>query len=732
MISFFVPIGKVQKDRRIMRDVDLRMAKYSRRGLLFNFCAFLICLIGGRFVNENRDLTIVLSIGLLVVTFLRGFFLFRFETLYPRAPRRWRNNYFMATLLGAIWWGVILFSVTLKLELEDEAPLLWLYTVVFFSSTAHAFAPYQKFLSYYQFIGLVPAAIAALLLDDFTSYVYGVLMVFFYIVLNHQCRLISANYWERLEATYALVKKAESVEEEKRDNKASADLNREFLSYLNNDLKRLLSEVHTEKQVSEKVPHARVVNQGLQPRVERLYQDVKDFSDILSKEMVLASSVFNIRHELQHIVAEYVDGAAAKEVIIESSLSPTLPMRLRGDPSRFAQVVRSMLSVTLHGMSKGLVLVEAEFLREYEYSGELYITVSRLYNNQKKSFATGESQACLPATNLSLALAKGIADVIKGSLEVNEIAQGGQKINFNGKFDIAEHLGQLDFHRNSFLGHSILLIHQNAKVVDVKRRELEALGFDVYTETQYKRAQQLLVNSYKQDKRIESVLYYLDDADEQVKEFNMGLCEHADLKFTHQIIAASESQKNHYLENGYCLSEYVHFIDKPVGLFELELTFRQAWSNSKTEDVEETENSEEVEEEVEKQAAGRIMLLSHQSDTLEIVEKRLAPLGYEMILIEAREQIAPQLLEGDLPSVILVDCDDELNFISDVGKIRQIETDMETEGFLPILGLSSALNANDVAAYELGIDDFIELNKKEHNLAIAIEFWASLGPVESN
>src|SRR5690606_24006227 len=142
-------------------------AKYSRRGLVFNFLAYLACLTGGKYVQENWDMTLILTAGLLLITLIRGVFLFRFDQLYPRAPAKWRTHYFIATLTGAFWWGVILFNITLELEMQYEAPLLWLYTVVFFSTTAHAFAPFQKFLAYYQFLGLIPAAVAAILTANY-------------------------------------------------------------------------------------------------------------------------------------------------------------------------------------------------------------------------------------------------------------------------------------------------------------------------------------------------------------------------------------------------------------------------------------------------------------------------------------------------------------------------------------------------------------------------------------
>ena len=746
MIRFFIPISKVQKDRRIIRQTDLRMAKYSRRGLLFNIIAYLICLMGGRFNNENQDLTILLTIGLILVTVLRGMLLFRFENLYPRAPARWRTSYFIATLMGAFWWCVILICVTIKLEMQDEAPLLWLYTVIFFSSTAHAFAPYKKFLSHYQFVGLVPAACAAFFLDDFYAYVYGSLLIAFYLVLNHQCRLISENYWERLEATYALSKKSETVEEEKRDNQASAELNREFLKYLHIDLQCLLKDINALKSPAQSEP---LVGGPLQPQqfvpqnneqlpelfdkkvnfaagLHKIYSDVEDFSRILSKELVLDTSIFNIRHELQHIIADFVDKAESQQVILEASLSPALPMRLKGDASRFAQVVRTLLSLSLQNIQRGLVLVEVEFLREYETAGELQITVSRYNLQTRKLFSTAEDEGhCFATANLSLAVAKGIAEQMQGGIELNDTPREGQKIRFNGKFDIAEFLGPQDFHRNSYSGHSVLLVHESPMVVDIKRQELEALGFHVFTETQYKRALQLLMNNFKQGTRIESVLYYLDDSD-AVKEFNLKLCEHPDLKFTHQVLAVTEKQKQQYTELGFCFSEQVYFIDKPIGLFELELTYRQIL-HKKSEVLPATDSDEEPVQEAPTGEPLRLLLLSYVDNTIEFITKKLDAIHCEILILQTSAQASSLIKEQQhLPDVFLIDCDNSRDLVASVGEIRAFEKSLGSENYLPILGLSSTYAAKEIAAYELGIDDFIELGKKESDLGTAIEFWASL------
>lgn len=725
MFSFFIPTSKVQKDRRIMHETDARMAKYSRRGLVFNFLAYLICLMGGRFIDENRDLTVTLTIGLLLITLLRGFFLFRFDQLYPRAPQRWRNSYFVATLLGAFWWAVILVSVTLKLSMTNEAPLLWLYTVVFFSTTAHAFAPYQKFLSYYQFFGLVPAAFSAFFVGEVTSHLYAVLMLVFYLILTHQCRLISENYWERLEAAYALARKTQSIEEEKRDTRASAQLNREFLGCLRADLHTIVAQT---RQAMRDMENG-IANQSALKRCERdferVFEDVSDFNNVLNKELALKNKVFNIRHELQHIVAEYIDDAEFDGIYIETSLSPTLPMRLKGDASRLSQVIRTLLSHCIKNMDKGIILFEVEFLREYETAGELYLNISSYSAQQRKRFFSDDSDR-LPQANLSFAVARGIAELMNGSIEINEIPNEGVTYRMDAKFDIADQTGQLDFHKNTFQNNRILLVHKYLRILDAKRRELNALGFTVFTESNYKKAQLLLVQSYKDSKPIDSVLFFADEGDVDAKEFNNALIEHPELRYTHQLIAASKRQQRILANQGFIENDYVQLVDKPVGLFELETAFKNVYASREEEDEAlASVDVQEIEPAKAKQAPIPILLISRREQARTVVGEALANLPNTMECITEDSKLAATLNKQE-PQVILIDCDEDPTFIRVVDTIREAELSQNAEVYVPILGISSSSRATEGTAYELGVDDFIDLTNPNKNLKRIIQYWASL------
>lgn len=714
MFSFFEPVSKVQKDRRIMRETDARMAKYSRRGLIFNFVAFLICLIGGHFIEQNRDLTVVLTTGLLLITFVRGFFLFRFEYLYPRAPARWRNSYFVATLVGAIWWGVIMSSVTITLKMEYEAPLFWLYTVVFFSTTAHAFAPYQKFLAYYQFFGLAPAAIAAFSLGITDGYLYGTLLLVFFLVLMHQCRLMSENYWEKLEASYALSRKTLSIEEEKRDTRATAQLNREFLGYLRSDLWDVLSKNKDQlMSLSEGKTAEDSENATDSPylALRRLFNNVSDFNSVLSKELSLTNRVFNIRHELQHTIADLVVQGEQKGIDIESALSPNLPMRLKGDASRLAQIIKTILHMSAKDLHSGTVLIEAEFLREYEHAGELYITISRICDTQKRLFFSDKEQTLVPQAGLDFAVSKGIAEIMDGNIEITEIPREGVQYRFNAKMELAEEAGQLDFHRNCFSGHNVLFIHSNARIVDIKRRELEALGFVVTTETQHRRAEQTLLNSYKTESAIESVLFYADD--EEAMEFNHRLANHDQLRHTHQLIVSSPKRQTKLLEDGYIKNDHVHFVDRPAGLFELECAYHMVYGQESTINKPDTELS--------------IISYTAKETPNEALNNALVPFGEAVCVINSEQNLL-STFKKEAPNIdlVLIDTQQVPNYIRVIDEIREHEAKNNYEVFVPIVGIAQTESDVSSSAYEQGIDDFVVLDQKHKNTEQLIRYWAAL------
>lgn len=710
MSIFFEPTTKVQRDRRIMRDTDTRMAKYSRRGVIFNLLAFLICVFGGDFYKENPQLTIVLTSVLLLLTLLRGFFLFRFECLYPRAPTKWRNTYFIVTLLGAIWWGTILFVIIRVLGFNGVTPLLVLYNIVFFSTTAHAFAPYQAFLSYYQFFGIVPAAVAAFWLGDLMSVIYGSLLFIYFLILIHQCRLISENYWEKLAASYALTQKAFYAEEAKRDGTASLRLSKEFLAHLDDSLSTF-GELFDIKKKRDLSP---LENKELEQQFYSLAENVHDFRAIVYKDIQIENKVFNIRHELQFLVSEFIETAEQKGIQIETSLSPTLPMRLKGDASRFAQVIKSLLSLFVEHSESCAVLIEVQFLREYEKAGELYVTFRRVLQDSKGKGNESEPERQLSAKqSLSLVVAKGLVEAMEGSVESIDSSLDDLEYRLNAKLDIADVVGQLDFHSGRFTGKSIMLVDSSPAIVDIKRQELDALGFAVVTETQHKRAKQTLVQSVKQRKVIENIIFYYEENNEDCVRFIREIHKVDELRYINKIIAATPRQQADLLKKGFDSSHKFFFVNKPVGLFELESTFDTIF----TEDL-------DIEE---KRSEQNIIIYTEQGANDKAVTAEINSLRQPCEIVDSLEALKKHIPNA---SAVVIPCDSGIDVSSVVDMVRSQEQKGDGLGeneFMPIIGISSGASQEDFCAFETGIDDYIDLSSNTNKtLDSSLNYWESL------
>lgn len=700
MSHFFQPNSKVQKDRHVMRETDARMAKYSRRGLIFNFIAFLICLLGGTFVDENRELTVILASGLLLVTFLRGYYLFRFDQHYPRGPARWRNVYFVVTLLGAFWWGVILTSITLVMGLQDEAPLLWLYTIVFFSTTAHAFAPYHRFLSYYQFFGLVPAAGAAIIVGGWSGYIYGALMLMFYLILSHQCRLISDNYWEKLEAGYALSRRSSSEEAERSNSKTSIDLNQEFLVNLERKFDSLTSKGENKAGSSDLI---------------ELQKNIQLFRKIQAKDLRITARVFNVRHELQFIASEFIEHTEANDLHLETALSTNLPLRLKGDPAAFAQIVRTILDQVVSLSRTPNIIIEAQFLREYESAGELHITVKQERNKQTAiPFFTGAKKMESPQS-IEFAIAKGLAELFGGELQVVEFSDHDFEIRFNCRMDIVDRAGHLDFHRGRFQGNKILFVTSSDVIASTKREELDALGFTTSVETQFKKVAASLAQQIKSGNAVENILIYHEPGNDSCIQLLDELKNTGELKGLNKIIATTESIQRQLRRTGFTEESGFYLVSKPLGLFELETTFDYMYTLKGDE------------------AALRVC----RNGTVIVVgdPKAATPLALNCELLPNQRVIKTpfeqleKTLETAYNIMVVVPCSASVKPDAVLDVVRAFEakhTDSET--FIPVIGVGEeGFSCHDIAAFEIGFDDYIDLNtERGAMLTSTLRYWRSI------
>lgn len=476
MFHFFVPATKVQKDRAIMRETDARVAKYSRRGLVLNFIVFILCLAFGDFVDKEPNLAIILVAGLLLVTLIRSYYLFRFDSLYARGPARWRNQYFLASCIGAAWWSFILVTLTWTQGMHGETLVMWLYSVVFYSSVANVFAPYRHFLTLYLAIGQLPSAVVALLLGTADGALYGCIMITFYIMLVHQGKVTSIAYWERLEAHFSLRERAQGLENEQRSSQAQIELKNEFLVNLGQEIRASISDVMgtlsliDDSQLSE---HQRellsMANKAAGRQID-LVNNVVDFSKITTKTLVLDEVEFDLRRVLEKFIQDFTLDAHQQGVELYYNFDQHLPLRVRGDAARLNQILATLLNHMLKAGRLEHIYIEARFRLDRDDRGELQVLIS----DSEKSDGTAQN-ADSPESNyhgIGLSICKGLAECMGGSIYLSDAKQHSNRIFINVALQVVSHEEQ-------YFGFEQKLRGKRALLVDLPESNGNALAEEI-------------------------------------------------------------------------------------------------------------------------------------------------------------------------------------------------------------------------------------------------------------
>jgi signal transduction histidine kinase/CheY-like chemotaxis protein len=440
MLQFFTPENKIQKDRLLMRDTDSRLAKYSRRGLILNFIVFVLCLFFGEFAEKEFNTAIVLVTGLLLVTLVRSYYLFRFDTLYARAPARWRNQYFFASCLGAAWWSVILVTLTWVQGMRGETLVMWLYSVVFYSSVSNVFSPYRRFLTLYLGIGQLPAAITAIALGTVDGLMYGCIMLTFYLMLIYQGRMASIAYWERLETHVALRDRAQGLEVEKQHSQAQIQLKNEFLVSLGQEIRESIGDVMgtlariDENQLSEHHRELLAAANKAAGRQVDLVNNIVDFSKITTRTLVLENVEFDLRRNLEKLVQDFSLDAHQQGIELYYSFDVNLPLRVKCDVARLNQILAALLHHTLKYSRLEHVFVEARFLQEQDDMGQLQVVIS---DNEKGASDSGARETV--QKEIGVAISKGLAECMGGSIHVREHKHHGKYLIINIPIQVISH-----------------------------------------------------------------------------------------------------------------------------------------------------------------------------------------------------------------------------------------------------------------------------------------------------
>jgi CheY-like chemotaxis protein/signal transduction histidine kinase len=724
MFHFFVPVTKVQKDRAIMRETDARVAKYSRRGLILNFIVFVLCLAFGDFQEKEHNLAIVLVTGLLLVTLVRSYYLFRFDTLYARAPTRWRNQYFFASCLGAAWWSVILVTLTWVQGMRDETLVMWLYSVVFYSSVANVFAPYRHFLSLYLAIGQVPAAITAIMLGTAEGALYGCIMLVFYVMLSHQGKVTSLAYWERLEAHYSLRERAQGLENEKRTSQAQIELKNEFLVNLGQEIRSSISDVMStlslidDSQLSEHHRELLTTANKATGRQIDLVNNVVDFSKITTKTLVLDEVEFDLRRVLEKFVQDFTLDAHQQGIELYYSFDPNMPLRVKGDVARLNQILATLLNHTLKASRIEHVFIEARFHQEQDDLGELQVIIS----DSEKNVA-GENDPEAHESNhkgIGLSICKGLAECLGGSIHLRENKNRGNRIFINVTLQVVSHEDRRFGSEQKLRGKRALLVDLPDSNANALADEINAWGMSTTIVSGQEQTIAKLREQAANNTPFDLVLIFTKLNNMNGLALSREIAAHPDIADVKQIIAMSILQSDSPEMKLHLRSHpQICVIEKPIMRRRLHDVAVQKLLNLSIDD----ERKPQERDTLGLVVMPRVLLVEdHRVDQM-VISAMLKKLGcYVQIAHNGSEAV--EIVEKERFDLVLMDYDmKEQESIIATQKIRTYERANNSLRHLPIVAVTAAQSDSDQEVLAAGMDDHISKPIRYDDLESRLQRW---------
>jgi two-component system sensor histidine kinase/response regulator len=189
---------------------------------------------------------------------------------------------------------------------------------------------------------------------------------------------------------------------------------------------------------------ARTIQQSAEALLTIL-NDILDFSKIEAGKFRLETIDFDLHETVENVVQLLGERAKAKGIKIHWSVSPEVPISLRGDPHRIRQVLLNLLSNAIKFTEQGEVVVVFSSVNEAGGACELHCAVrdsgiglsERSRRKLFQPFMQGDTSITrkFGGTGLGLAICRKLVELMGGTIGVTSAEGSGSTFWFNVRLE---------------------------------------------------------------------------------------------------------------------------------------------------------------------------------------------------------------------------------------------------------------------------------------------------------
>ncbi|WP_237064942.1 hybrid sensor histidine kinase/response regulator [Microbulbifer guangxiensis] len=732
MPIFDRPELKVQKDRRVCRVTDNRIAKYSRRGMLLSLLAFAIAIGIGDLRIVAPKMALVLGIGLVLFTLWRGYYVFRFSALYATGPNRWRRRYFLASTVGAAWWGVILLCHVWLLGFAPETHFLWLYTVIFCSSVTSVFSPYHRFLAWFIAGSLLPAAFKAFLSGDVLGGIYGFLTIAFVWLTAHQGRRDSENYWDRLSAMQDLQTRASNLAAARKHSEAAVELTNEFVANIGQEFRSQLSDSLGALALLEAEPLSERQREWVQlaknagSQQLKLVDNVGLFTRVARKDIRLRHGPFNLVKTIEKSFKFAARAAHRQRLEFNFQIDDNLPVMAIGDNRKTSQLIRNLVDSATAIAQVGELWGQVTFRPSNQGEGQLTISLvddgrGEILPDESELFgAFSRLDTTQVTTGLGLSIAKGLAEAMGGYLQLHS-SPDGNRYHVEIKLEIEPNQRVYLTPDRRLQDCEVLVLHQKGLFVAGLVQVLRSFGMEVTClKWQAEGDDEQKATLLRSIERRQLVLLAPAMGDETLLAEAAGIFagEGVDPEGCPLICLGGYGQKPAFAPLMQAVPGAM-YLGRPVTRKELHDALISRLFGGSRKPSRRIVSSSGV-----SPRQRNLLLIEESRQHQGVTEEMLQALGYRVDVASSVENALERLPEGQY-DMILVDCQQNTEHSAEIiESLRHWESEHSPDDRLPIVALTSTTEEQfEGRCLAAGMDDFLTKPLAKEPLRETLERW---------
>lgn len=229
----------------------------------------------------------------------------------------------------------------------------------------------------------------------------------------------------------------------------------------------------------------------------KIINEILDISKIEAGRMILEEVFFNIDEVLNELKIIMDMEAKRKGIDIRIKVNKDVPKCLRGDITRFKQVILNLLSNGIKFTHKGYIFIQVELIEKDENYANIRFNITDtgigINDDQKRLlfqvFTQGDASTSRKygGTGLGLAICKRLVELMGGEISVESQVGKGSTFSFLLRFKIGDSIAQSNKEISQvdvaelFRGKRILLVEDSEVNLQMTREILDSMGIETDT-----------------------------------------------------------------------------------------------------------------------------------------------------------------------------------------------------------------------------------------------------------